>query len=182
MTKPKNIALDFEIDKLTNSIENTLTGESYPTEVLPLSKGDLTKIKAEKTFGFDWGKENKRAKSVVYKLTTNLNPHVIHGLLSIEIRQGYVYMALIESAKFNRGKNKIYLGVPGNLVAFACKLAFEKGFDGAVSFYAKTRLIEHYKKTLYADHAGGQLMIMSQQAGKRLIDQYFNEENNTKTE
>jgi len=33
MAKQKHIALDFEVDKLTNSIENTLTGESYPIEV-----------------------------------------------------------------------------------------------------------------------------------------------------
>ena len=32
--------LDFEIDKLTRSLEDVQTGESYTTEVLPLSKYD----------------------------------------------------------------------------------------------------------------------------------------------
>ena len=38
-------------------------------------------------------------------------------------------MHLIESNKFNRGAKKVYLGVPGNLVAFACKYSFEKGYN-----------------------------------------------------
>ena len=52
-------------------------------------------------------------------------------------------MHLIESAPFNLGKEKIYLGVPGNLVAFACKLSFQRGGEGYVSFLSKTKLIEH---------------------------------------
>jgi hypothetical protein len=52
-------------------------------------------------------------------------------------------MHLIESAPFNIGRNKIYYGVPGNLVAFACKLSFERGGEGYVSFLSKTRLIGH---------------------------------------
>jgi len=33
--------LDFEIDKLTHSVENTLTGEVFQTEVLSVNKADL---------------------------------------------------------------------------------------------------------------------------------------------
>ena len=39
-------------------------------------------------------------------------------------------MDLIESAPFNLGRNKIYEGVAGNLVAFACKVSFQRGFAG----------------------------------------------------
>jgi len=53
-------------------------------------------------------------------------------------------MHLIESNLFNRGVKKVYFGVPGNLVAFACKLSFDKGYDGYVSFESKTKLITHY--------------------------------------
>ena len=173
MAKHEHIALDFEIDKLTNSIENTLTGESFPTEVLPLERGDLTKIKKEGNFGFDWSKENKRSETSVYKLTTNLNPHIIHGLISIEKKADHLYMSLIESAKFNKGKNKIYLGVPGNLVAFACKTAFELGFGGYVAFDAKTALIQHYQETLYAKHFKGTKMYLDTPSATRLIEKYF---------
>jgi hypothetical protein len=43
-------------------------------------------------------------------------------------------MHLIESAKFNKDKDKVYLGVPGNLVAYACKVSVDKGYHGFLAF------------------------------------------------
>ena len=82
-------------------------------------------------------------------------------------------MHLIESAPFNKGKNKVYTGVPGNLVAFACKLSFQRGFEGYLSFLSKTNLIDHYEKTLGAINAGGQLMVINTAAALRLTNKYF---------
>jgi hypothetical protein len=85
-------------------------------------------------------------------------------------------MDLIESAKFKKGKGKLYKGVASNLVAFACKTSFEKGFEGYVSFTAKTQLIEHYQKSLNAINFGGQLMIINTLSANTLIDKYFKNE------
>lgn len=82
-------------------------------------------------------------------------------------------MDLLESAPFNRGKNKVYEGVAGNLVAYACKISFQHGFDGYVSFTSKTKLIDHYSKTLGAVQFGGQLMVINTIAATILIDKYF---------
>ena len=82
-------------------------------------------------------------------------------------------MFLLESAPFNLGKNKLYEGVPGNLVAYACKVSFQRGADGFVSFESKTNLIDHYVKTLGAHHFGGHLMVIDTIAAKRLVDKYF---------
>lgn len=82
-------------------------------------------------------------------------------------------MHSIESSPFNKGKAKLYLGVPGNLVAFTCRLSFQRGFDGNVSFIAKTKLIEHYVRTLGAIHFGIGLMIIETRAALKLIDKYF---------
>ena len=82
-------------------------------------------------------------------------------------------MHLLESAPFNKGKNKIYAGAPGNLVAFACKLSLQRGHDGNVAFVSKSRLIDHYIETLGAIHFGGRLMIIETQAALKLIDKYF---------
>ncbi|MEX8546782.1 MAG: hypothetical protein V5804_04195 [Mucilaginibacter sp.] len=71
------------------------------------------------------------------------------------------------------GRNKLYEGVAGNLVAYACKVSFQQGFDGYVSFTAKTQLIEHYRKTLNAIPSGGQLMIINTIAANILVDKYF---------
>ena len=45
MEKTKIIGLDFIIDKLTNSIENTLTGEVFDTEIDRLMSADAKQIK-----------------------------------------------------------------------------------------------------------------------------------------
>ena len=90
-------------------------------------------------------------------------------------KKDHVFIHLIESAPFNRGKSKIYLGVPGNLMAFACKISFHQGFEGYVSFRSKTDLIEHYEKILGAVHIGGQLMIINTLSAQKLIDIYFEE-------
>ena len=81
-------------------------------------------------------------------MTTTNNPTIIQGLISVEDKQNHVFMHLIESANFNKGKTKVYLGVPSNLVAFACKISFDYGYDGYVAFDAKSALIKHYHKYL----------------------------------
>jgi hypothetical protein len=82
-------------------------------------------------------------------------------------------MHLVESAPFNKGKTKLYSGVPGNLVAFACKLSFQRGHEGNVAFISKTQLIDHYTKSLGATHVGGRLMIIDSVAALNLINRYF---------
>lgn len=82
-------------------------------------------------------------------------------------------MNLLENAPFNIGKEKLYEGVAGNLVAFACKLSFQRGGQGFVSFQAKTKLIDHYVKTLGAYHFGDHLMVIDSIVAQKLIDRYF---------
>ena len=149
MKMAKNAPLDFEIDKLTNSIENTSTGEVFDTVIVRLTLKDLGLIH-QSAWQFDWNKEIKDKTKEVYKLTTENNPTIIQGLLSFEDKQDHIFMHLIESSKFNKGKDKAYLGVPGNLVAFACKVSVDKGYQGFLAFDAKTALIKHYQETLQA--------------------------------
>ena len=82
-------------------------------------------------------------------------------------------MHLVENAPFNKGKTKVYAGVAGNLVAFVCKLSFQRGHEGNVSFISKTQLIHHYEKSLGAYHFGGRLMVIETKAALKLIDKYF---------
>ena len=101
------------------------------------------------------------------------NLEIVQGLISLTIKTDHVYMYLLESSPFNIGKNKLYEGVPGNLVAFACKLSFQRGGDGFVSFESKTKLIEHYVNSLGAQYVGGRLMVIDSIAAKRLVEKYF---------
>ena len=68
---------------------------------------------------------------------------------------------------------QMYSGVAGNLVAFACKLSFQRGHQGNVSFLSKSQLVDHYEKTLGAFHLGGRVMIIETQSALKLINKYF---------
>jgi hypothetical protein len=169
----KSQYIDIEIDKLTNSLENLITGDNFPTDIVITDLNDFKSITKKEGWLFDWKSEFKMPDRDVYKLTIVNNQTVIQGLISLSVKTDHVYMHLIESAPFNKGKDKVYTGVPGNLVAFACKLSFQRGFEGYLSFLSKTNLINHYEKTLGATHVGGNLMIINTVAALKLINKYF---------
>jgi len=173
MKTQKQIQLDFIIDKLSKSIQNTISGDSFRTEISNLSNKDIKQVTKKKGWNFNWKIEFTDNSKEVYKLTIVNNPDIIQGLLSLTIETDHVLMNLVESAPFNIGKNKLYEGVAGNLVAYACKVSFQHGFDGYVAFTAKTKLIGHYEKTLGAYHIGGQRMIILTQSAELLIEKYF---------
>jgi hypothetical protein len=173
MEKKKIIEQEFIIDRLTNSILNTTSGDSFQTEISLLTRADLKNVTKNIGWNFNWKTEFDDIKKEVYKLTIEGNPSIIQGLLSLTIEFDHVYMDLLESSPFNIGRNKVYEGVAGNLVAYACKLSFQKGFEGFVGFTAKTKLIEHYEKTLGAYHFKNQRMIIETQSAKFLVEKYF---------
>ena len=173
MKEREEIGLDFIIDKLTNSIENVVTGDSFATDISLLKSSDLKNITKKNNWLFDWKQEFKQPERDVFKLTIVNNSEIIQGLICVEVKEDHVYMHLVESSPFNKGKTKVYIGVPGNLVAFACKLSFQRGHEGNVSFVSKTLLIEHYEKTLGAFHFGGRVMIIETQSALKLINKYF---------
>jgi hypothetical protein len=172
--KKKVYHLDFVIDKLTNSIENVKTGDSFKTDVSLLTREEIKTITKKNGWVFDWNSELKAPEKEVYKLTISGSTN-IQGIISITFRDDHVYMHLIESAPFNKGKSKAYFGVPGNLVAFACKVSFQRGGGGYLSFNSKTQLIDHYIKSLGAVHFGGALMVITPDVSLKLIDKYFND-------
>lgn len=173
VSKKEKTGLEFVIDKITNSIENAVTGDSFQTEISVLRIADIKTISDKKLWLFNWIVEHRDPKKEVFKLTIIHNPNIIQGLISIEDRSDHIFMHLVESAKFNKGKEKIYLGVPGNLVAFACRRAFQLGYEGNIAFISKSKLIEHYEETLGASHIGGRIMILDKTASLRLINKYF---------
>jgi hypothetical protein len=164
---------DFIIDKLTNSIRNTISGDSLMTEVTMLSSKDVKQLTKSNGWLFNWKEEFQSPNKEVYKLTILNNQQIIQGLLSISLQPDHVFVNLIESSKFNRGSSKVYEGVPGNLIAFACRLSFQRGCEGYVAFHSKTKLVDHYKKTLNAIHYGRQLMVIETSAANILVNRYF---------
>jgi hypothetical protein len=171
----RNVFLDFEVDALTNSIVNTFTGDSFTTDIVRLNKTDLKTTTKKNGWSFNWKDEFLKNDRDVYKLTIVNNPSIIQGLISFTIREDNVFVHLVENAPFNIGKNKVYEGVAGNLVAFACKVSFQNNLQGYVSFFSKTKLIDHYIKSLGAFHFGGHLMVIMTSAAQVLVSKYFKE-------
>jgi hypothetical protein len=95
-TKAKT-ELDFEVDKLTNSIENVISGDSFSTEVSVVAVSDLKNLTNRNSWIFDWKFEYKQPEREIYKLTITNNQTIIQGLISLEIKSDHVYMHLLEN-------------------------------------------------------------------------------------
>ncbi len=74
MKKQQKLGLNFIIDKLTNSIENVITGDSFSTEIALVSLLDLKIVTKKNGWIFDWKYELKQPEREVYKLTITNNP------------------------------------------------------------------------------------------------------------
>ena len=85
----KKIEQGFIIERLTNSILNTVSGDSFQTEVIRFGKSDMKHITKNKGWNFNWKEEFDEIKKEVYKLTIINNPRIIQGLLSVTIEQDH---------------------------------------------------------------------------------------------
>ena len=166
--------IDIEIDGLTRSIIEVATDQSLSTTIAWWKQLKPSQRKLS-GWSFDW-KEEVKLKRKVAGLCIPLEP-VVQGLISMEPMSDHVLIHLVESAPHNVGRGKRYVGVPGNLFAFACMNSRQCGFDGTVSFFAKSKLADHYQATLGAMCVGSsQRMIILEEAANRLIELYFKDE------
>jgi len=171
MSKHKPRRLDFVIDKLSSSIEHIGTGKIFDTRLVQLYPSDSDKI-SSLDWQFDWIQELGSNDREVYALTTLEEPSIIQGLISISDGHDHIFMNLLEAADFNKGSSKQYDGVAGNLVAFACHRSFQCGYNGVVSFFSKTKLVEYYEKFIGAKRIAGIRMFIDTDVALRYVNQY----------
>jgi hypothetical protein len=65
MENSEEIGLDFIIDKLTNSIENVITGDSFATEISILTNADLKTVSKKNGWLISWKDEFKEPTQLV---------------------------------------------------------------------------------------------------------------------
>lgn len=146
------------------------TQEAIIAEIVPIETKDFKLIKKQKKFSFDWELDKPYlCFKLVLKGTNN-----ILGLMSImdypnELR---IEIHLIELSKENKGKDKKIGRIAGCLIAYACRIAFSKGYDGFVSLVPKTELIKHYQEAYGFQQIGRQLALLDEPS-KKLIDKYL---------
>jgi hypothetical protein len=79
--KVNKILVDIEIDKLTNSIENIVSGDIFDTDIFQLFSKDSKQI-SKTGWQFNWQEQLKLANRETYKLVIKDNPTIIQGLIS----------------------------------------------------------------------------------------------------
>lgn len=85
MKRNTSDGLDFIVDKLTNSIINVVTGDSFATEVSVITLKDLKSVTKKNGWDFNWRVEFKEPARDVFKLTIVNNQNIIQGLVSLEV-------------------------------------------------------------------------------------------------
>ncbi len=121
-------------------------------------------------FQFNWQAE---AKKEVYKLELEATGEIL-GFMSIENipREIRVDINALEVSIDNVGSDKVYEGIAGCLIAYACRIAFLSGYSGFVSLTPKTVLKEHYK-TIYGFEEMGSKLITQNENSETLIEKYL---------
>lgn len=160
------------IDKVTNSIEEAASGKIFKTQVAAIPNESRSIIK-KSLWVFDWKMELADPSRQVFKLVTDVDPSRIQGLMSITDKGDHIFLNLIENAKNNRGNTREFLGVASNLFAFACRISFERNYEGFVAFTSKTKLIAHYQNLLGAKLLKGNDMYIDSGSARILVRRFF---------
>ncbi|MBO9729442.1 MAG: hypothetical protein J7623_12470 [Chitinophaga sp.] len=134
------------------------TGEYKDVLIQLLEKKDLAQITSDR-FSFDWKKIMKHNE--VYKLILSTD-NTILGLISLEYypSEERIEMKLLEVSRQNIGKNGLYDGIAGCMIAFAGRTALAMyGQYACISLIPKTALKNHYIKKYGMIDAGWQLFL-----------------------
>ena len=144
------------------------------TAVIEIVEGeDWSLIKESGEFDFNWDKERKY---VLYKLRLEASPRIL-GLVAVKDfpTEARLHIPLIEVSRTNIGKNKAYDFIAGCMIAFVCKMAFAKKYEGFVSLLPKTEIIGLYINK-YGFNWMGQLLFVAFDNAENLVKKYLFDE------
>lgn len=133
---------------------------------------------------FNFSTHAKVKGAAPYILIAEETPGIIEGCLIYKMRGNVEpYMAYVEIAQWNQGKNKKYDRVAGCLVAFACRLSFVLGkgdYKGWLAFDVQEqheedqrKLMVNYSRKYKARRVGETTMLIMPEDGEQLIEEYL---------
>jgi hypothetical protein len=134
---------------------------------------------------FNFTKYCKMKGASTFALITEETPSIIEGCLIYKMKNEHEpYMAFIEIAYHNQGKQKKYALVAGCLIAFACMLSYQFGegpFKGWLAFdvleetsVKQNKLMSHYSTHYKAQRiANSTTMIIAPKDGELLIQEFL---------
>lgn len=151
------------------NIVEVLTGTLCPIEVLPVTNTDFTSISKARYF-FDWKEEKKEE---VYKLVLKGQKDIL-GLVSIERipSEWRIHIRLLTVSVENKGKEKQFDKITGNLIAYVAKIALANfGQMACVSLRPKSSITKHYM-TKYNMNITGMTLSLEVPEIVNLINEY----------
>jgi hypothetical protein len=153
-------------------IEELFTEKIYPNEILPVEITDFESITPTRYF-FDWQLESNYE---IYKLVLKGKEDIL-GLISIERipTEWRIHIRLLTVSIENKGKNKKFDKIIGNLIAYVSKIAIVSfGEIACVSLQPKSLIAEHYI-TKYKMKITGLTLSLEVPELIHLINEYENE-------
>lgn len=141
------------------------TKRSKKIKIIRVEEDDY-KTLTKKRYYFSWKSFRSRTDVAVYKLQIWGDDDIIGVMALIDIPDEIrIEINLLACSKENVGKERIYEGIAGHLIAYACRQAIKKyGNNACVSLVPKTRLKSHYIQKYGMLDGGWQLFL----DGKRL--------------
>ncbi|MEX2411148.1 MAG: N-acetyltransferase [Candidatus Paceibacterota bacterium] len=134
------------------------TGKKNKVEIVPVVVSDY-KILGKDRYFFDWKTEKMYE---VYKLRV-IGLNDVLGLVSMERipSEWRIHIRLLTVSVENKGKEKKYDGIAGNLMAFTAKIAVREYAELAcVSLRPKSQIAQHYIDKYHMTSTGFTVSIM----------------------
>ncbi len=131
----------------------------------------VKEIKQQKEY-FDFDFVSLFKEFTVYKICKLGDEDVIQGLVAFKPSIGILQCANMEINAINEKPLLLHGGVGKCMVALCCKISFDMGFEGYISFIAKNRLQPYYRRLGAFNTSGLNMAIRTAEAYK-LVAQYF---------
>jgi hypothetical protein len=151
---------------------DTSLGIKHKVEIIPIEETDYKHLNKNRYF-FDWKTEQEYE---VYKLRI-VGYNEILGLVSLERipNEWRIHIRLLTVSKENKGKEKQYENIVGNLIAYVAKIAVSEYAEFAcISLRPKSRIAQHYIDK-YKMTSTGMLLSLEVQEIVELINVYDHE-------
>jgi hypothetical protein len=134
------------------------TGIKKKVEITTLRKDDIKRLPKSR-YSFDWSKVDKSA--TIFILNEVGSGDILGAIAILKFPDEFRYeIKLLAVSRENVGSKKIYEGIAGCLMAYACKECLkENGELACVSLVPKTKLKPHYIKKYGMEDAGWQIFL-----------------------
>ena len=165
--------IDAKIDQFTPCLIERSTGKIVKTRYKHIAKNEVPEGEEWK---FNW-KERFATKDCEVLALYVENSEEIQGLIAFIPKESNqsVYVVNVEVAPHNYTHIGKYEGTGAHLFAIAIRKSLELGYGGHIHFNAKTKIIEHYRKTIGARliNPSSGMMEVSEENAKKIYEKYM---------